>query len=42
MSRKIANHLKQTNYAGINDKIKKAQKKAKTRQVSRNVNSRTS
>jgi hypothetical protein len=42
MSRKQIKHLIQTNYAGIADKIKKAQKKTTTRKVSRGVNSRTS
>ena len=38
MSRKQIKHLIQTNYAGIADKIKKAQKKTTTRRVPKNSN----
>ena len=37
MSRKQAQHLIKTNYNGIADKIKKAQKKTTTRRVSKNA-----
>ena len=42
MSRKQIKHLIQTNYAGIADKIKAAQKKTTTRRVPKKRNSRTS
>lgn len=38
MSRKQVLHLINTNYNGIADKIKKAQKKSATRKVLRNKN----
>jgi len=42
MSRKQIQHLIKTNFYGIADKIKAAQKKTTTRRVSKKHNSRTS
>jgi hypothetical protein len=41
MSRKQIQHLIKTNYYGIADKIKKAQKKTTTRRVHKNSNNAT-
>ena len=41
MSRKQIQHLIKTNYYGIADKIKKAQKKTTTRKVSKTSNNAT-
>ena len=41
MSRKQAQHLIKTNYNGIADKIKKAQKKTTTRRVFKKSNYRS-
>ena len=42
MSRKQAQHLIKTNFYGIADKIKKAQKKKPTRRVFKNANKQSS
>ena len=42
MSKKLYDHITSTNYANINTKIKKEQKKNKTRKVSRKQNTTTS
>ena len=42
MSRKLYDHLTSTNYAGINTKIQKEQKKSKARPVSEGKDSKPS
>ena len=39
MSKKLYDHITSTNYANINTKIQKEQKKSKARKVSRKQNS---